>query len=136
MEDQMAKVLGIGGVFFKTAEPEKTKAWYVENLGLQTDEHGYVCLPWREKEQDREHFTAWSPFKQDTTYFEPSKKPYMVNYIVDDLDGMLAQLRAAGTQVDDNIQDEEGFGRFGWAMDPEGNRIELWQPPEAKVKSE
>jgi len=124
----MAKVIGIGGVFFKAADTEKTKAWYVKNLGLQADEHGYVCLPWREKDSNREHITVWSPFKEDTTHFAPSNKPYMINYVVDDLDGMLKQMREAGATVDDKVQAEEGYGRFGWAMDPDGTRIELWEP--------
>ncbi len=127
----MARVTGIGGVFFKSQDPDKLKAWYHEHLGLEPREEagGAVLLRWRDAEEGgREQVTVWSPFPSDTDYFNPTTAPYMINYIVDDLDGMLQQLRAAGVQVDDRVDDSE-YGRFGWAVDPEGVRFELWQPP-------
>jgi predicted enzyme related to lactoylglutathione lyase len=124
----MARVLGIGGVFFKSRDPEKLQSWYCEHLGIESDTEGYVLFGWNDKQDpQQEHYTVWAPFPQDTTYFDPTAAPYMINYIVDDLDGMLQQLRAAGIQVDDKIEEME-YGRFGWAIDPEGVRFELWQP--------
>lgn len=115
----MEKVTGIGGIFFKADDPDSLRAWYQKNLGIDVDpSYGGAMF-------DR---TAWSIMKSTTKYFEPSTKPFMVNYRVENLDAMLAQLRAAGVTVDEKVDDSE-FGRFGWAIDPEGNRFELWQPP-------
>jgi predicted enzyme related to lactoylglutathione lyase len=116
----MEKVTGIGGVFFKSKDPKALQAWYVEHLGVPI-EHGYSVFEGAGQ-------TVFAPFAADTKYFEPSKSPFMINFRVRDLDAMLKQLRAAGVTVDDKI-DESEFGKFGWAMDPDGNRIELWQPP-------
>jgi predicted enzyme related to lactoylglutathione lyase len=128
----MARVLGIGGVFFKSHDPQKLQAWYREHMGIPVGEDGYTLFAWRDKEHpEQEHATVWSLFPHDTDYFGPNSAPYMINYIVDDLDGMLAQLRAAGAQVDDKVEEYE-FGRFGWAVDPEGTRFELWEPVRPK----
>jgi catechol 2,3-dioxygenase-like lactoylglutathione lyase family enzyme len=124
----MTKVLGVGGVFFRSENPEGLYAWYETHLGLQRTS-GCVIFPWKEPggtNQDR--MTVWSLFPRDTNYFGPTNPTFMVNYIVDDLDGLLADLRAKGAQVDDRREDSE-YGRFAWVTDPEGNRIELWQPP-------
>ena len=120
----MARVTGIGGVFFKARDPQALKRWYAEHLGFDLGDDGSVMFHW----EDKSGLTAWEAFDADTDYFQPSTMPFMINYRVDDLDGLLAQLRAAGVPVDDRIADYP-YGRFGWAMDPEGNRIELWQPP-------
>jgi len=126
----MQRVKGIGGVFFKAQEPQTLQAWYVQHLGLDPESTGYVSLEWRDKDDpSRVGSTVWAPFPQDTEYFNPGQASWMINYRVDDLDAMLAQLRAAGVQVDDRVEEME-FGRFGWATDPEGNRFELWQPAE------
>ena len=85
---------------------------------------------WRDADGN-DQMTIWSPFPQDTKYFEPSKSPMMINYLVDDLDAMLAQLKAAGAEIDPKRQDAD-YGRFAWVTDPEGNRIELWEPPKKK----
>jgi predicted enzyme related to lactoylglutathione lyase len=111
---------GIGGVFFRARDPEALKAWYAEHLGLSTD------APLRE-----EGPLVWSPFRQDTDYFGPSGQQWMVNYRVNDLDAVLARLREAGAEVDEKMQ-EESYGRFGWAVDPEGNRFELWEPADGQ----
>ena len=125
----MEKVTGIGGVFFKAEDPKGLAAWYAEHLGVPVHEWGGAAFQWHPMDEpERAASTIWSPFKADTKYFEPSPKPYMLNYRVADLDAMLAQLRAAGVTVDEKVDDSE-YGRFGWAMDPEGNRFELWQPP-------
>jgi predicted enzyme related to lactoylglutathione lyase len=121
----MERVLGIGGIFFKANDPLKLKDWYREHLGVPLDEQGFISF---KTKTDPGPFTAWEPFEKDTRYFEPSTAPFMVNFRVKNLEAMLAQLRAAGAVVDDKIQDEP-YGKFGWFMDPEGNRVELWQPP-------
>ena len=124
----MKRVTGIGGIFFKSHNPQQLKEWYREHLSIEPDPDGYVSFPWREKEDpERIGYTVWEPFKEDTQYFEPSRKPYMINFRVADLHELLDQLRQEGVQVDDRIEEEE-YGRFGWIMDPEGNPIELWEP--------
>lgn len=125
----MAKVTGIGGVFFKSRNPDKLKSWYEEHLGIEPDKDGYVSFFWRERHRpDDVGFTVWGPFAEDTKYFDPSDKPYMVNLRVDDLDAILEHLRDVGVAVHDRV-DEEEYGRFGWFVDPEGTKIELWEPP-------
>jgi predicted enzyme related to lactoylglutathione lyase len=115
----MECVTGIGGVFFRSRDPKALVAWYAEHLGVPVNE-GYAIFP-------ESRNTVWSPFSEDTDYW-PSAKQGMVNFTVSDLDAMLAQLRNAGVEVDDKIEELEGIGRFGWAVDPEGNRFELWEP--------
>ncbi len=128
----MKRVTGLGGIFFKCKDPKAIKGWYEEHLGILPEKDGYVSFQWREKDNpDNIGYTVWSPFKQDTKYFDPSKAPFMVNFRVDDLHSLLKQLRKEGVQVDDKIEESE-YGRFGWVMDPEGNRIELWEPPKEK----
>ena len=115
-------VLGIGGVFFKARDPVALAAWYREHLGVPAAQNAtFASLV------EQSGTTIWATFPADTQYFAPSTAPFMLNYRVSDLDAMLAQLRAAGVAVDDKFEESE-FGRFGWAMDPEGNRFELWQP--------
>jgi len=121
----MERVTGIGGVFFKADDPDKLKAWYRDHLGVPVNERGYVKFVTKD---DPGPCTLWTPFKSDTTYFAPSTKSLMLNFRVRDLHAMLAQLRAAGCAVDEKV-DESPFGKFGWVMDPEGNRVELWEPP-------
>ncbi|HMI88652.1 MAG TPA: VOC family protein [Polyangiaceae bacterium] len=123
----MERVLGVGGIFFKAKDPVMLKAWYRDHLGLPTDGQGETMF---RTQEDPGQLLVWAPFPADTTYFEPSKAPFMINFRVKDLRAMLVQLRAAGAAVDDKVQ-EESYGKFGWVMDPEGNRIELWEPPAA-----
>ena len=122
----MQRVKGIGGVFFKAQDKQKLEAWYAQNLGVQMSQYGGSEFHWRDAE-GREHVTAWAIFPHDTHYFDPSRSPMMINYLVDDLDAMLAQLKAAGAEIDPKREDQD-YGRFAWVMDPEGNRIELWEP--------
>jgi predicted enzyme related to lactoylglutathione lyase len=125
----MAKVKGIGGVFFQSDDPERLYAWYEKHLGLRRNPGGPVVFPWRQADDpDKPGMTVWSLFPRGTDYFGPTGPAFMVNYIVDDLDGLLEDLRAAGAQVDDRREESE-YGRFAWVTDPEGNRIELWEPP-------
>jgi catechol 2,3-dioxygenase-like lactoylglutathione lyase family enzyme len=120
----MAKVTGVGGVFFKSDDPAALRKWYHEHLGIDVQDWGAVFL-WK---RDRPHiaYTVWSPFPADTTYFEPSGKPFMINLRVDDLQGLLARLRASGARVLDRFEKGEN-GDFGYVLDPEGNLLELWQ---------
>ena len=122
----MERVTGIGGVFFRARDPNTLTAWYEHHLGVPR-EHGetYGIFP-------ESHNTVWSAFPDDTDYW-PAAKQGMVNYTVDDLDAMLTQLRAAGVEVDDSTHEIDGIGRFGWAVDPEGNRFELWEPASASA---
>lgn len=119
----MERVVGVGGIFFKAKNPELLKAWYRDHLGFPVGEHGEVMFM---TEGDPGPGVVWSPFAADTKYFEPSTAPFMINFRVKDLRAMLTQLRAAGATVDEKVQDEP-YGKFGWVMDPEGNRIELWE---------
>jgi predicted enzyme related to lactoylglutathione lyase len=123
----MQKVQGIGGVFFKTKDPKALGQWYRDNLGVPVEEWGGCAFKWSDLDGADTASTVWSPFPEATTYFEPSTKPFMINFRVNDLDAMLAQLRENGCDVAEKVEEME-FGRFGWVMDPEGNRIELWQP--------
>ncbi len=124
----MERVTGIGGIFFKAHDLSHLAAWYAEHLGIPVGAEGYTSFSWRDATQpERGGSTVWALFPQETDYFGSGPQPFMINYRVADLDAMLAQLRAAGVKVDDQIQDEP-YGRFGWATDPEGNRFELWQP--------
>lgn len=119
----MARVTGIGGVFFKARDKTALIAWYRDHLGVDASGQGSVVF----QSAGAGEVTVWGPFDHDTDYFNPSTAPFMINFRVDDLDGMLAKLRAAGVTVDDKVEDYD-YGRFGWIMDPEGNRLELWQP--------
>jgi predicted enzyme related to lactoylglutathione lyase len=121
----MAGVTGLGGIFFKARDPKALSDWYAQHLGLKLERFGGVKFL---DDSTLPGCIVWSPFKEDTTYFAPSDKPFMINFRVDDLDALLAQLRAAGVQVDAKV-DKSEYGNFGWIMDPEGNRVELWQPP-------
>jgi predicted enzyme related to lactoylglutathione lyase len=114
------RVLGIGGHFLRAADPIALGAWYRDCLGLDADEHGL----WRQEPGP----TVFATFESATGYFGSPTQQVMINFRVGDLDAMLAQLRANGADVLDETQDMEGVGRFGWVTDPEGNRIELWQP--------
>ena len=126
----MKRVTGIGGVFFKAKDQKRMNEWYQKHLGLTPGPGGAVVLRWREHDNpDRAGATAWSIFKQDTKYFDPSPAPFMINYRVDDLDALLEALRAEGVEIDPKREDHDEYGRFAWIMDPEGNRIELWEPP-------
>jgi predicted enzyme related to lactoylglutathione lyase len=116
-------VIGIGGVFFKARDPVALAAWYREQLGVPVEANAtHAALA------EKDAKTIWATFPSDTQYFAPSTATFMLNYRVTNLDDMLEQLRLAGVPVDDRVEESE-FGRFGWAMDPEGNRFELWQPP-------
>jgi predicted enzyme related to lactoylglutathione lyase len=129
---ERGRILGIGGIFFKSANPQQTREWYGKHLGL-AGKGGEVMMPWREKDNpDKEHVTAWTVFPATTKYFEPNQA-FMVNYIVDDIDALLERLQKEGVKIDPKRQNE-AFGKFAWIYDPEGNKIELWQPLTPKKK--
>jgi predicted enzyme related to lactoylglutathione lyase len=125
----MKRVTGLGGVFFKTKDPKKIKAWYNKHLGLPVDEYGssFRWIDLNDKEAKVPALTSWSPFKEDTSYFQPSEKQFMFNYRVENLVELLPTLKEEGVQVVGEIE-ETPYGKFGWIMDPEGNKIELWEP--------
>jgi catechol 2,3-dioxygenase-like lactoylglutathione lyase family enzyme len=125
------RIVGIGGVFFKSADRDQMREWYSTHLGLADKGEG-VMLPWREHDDpDKEHVTVWTIFPASTDYFGPSHAQFMVNYIVDDLDALLERLGHEGVKIDPQRMNES-YGRFAWIYDPDGNKIELWQPTVAK----
>lgn len=128
----MAQVRGIGGIFFKSEHPDALYAWYEKHLGIAAQPKVGAMFAWRRADDaSKEEVTVWSVFPASTKYFEPSKAPFMLNYIVDDLDATLAELRAQGVAVDERVERSD-YGNFGWVTDPDGNRIELWEPPSAR----
>jgi catechol 2,3-dioxygenase-like lactoylglutathione lyase family enzyme len=125
----MKRVTGIGGVFFKSKDPKALGAWYKKHLGIAVEEWGGATFRWNGPDNPQgAGTTVWNPFAADTGYFAPSSAPFMINYRVDDLRALLAVLRADGVQVDEKVEESE-YGKFGWVIDPEGNKLELWQPP-------
>ena len=125
----MRRVTGLGGIFFKADNPEELYKWYEKHLGLQRQGQEAVVFNWRQADDPgKAGMTVWSIFPKDTKYFDPSRSSFMMNFIVEDLDGLLAALRQEGVEVDPRREDYD-YGRFAWIMDPEGNRIELWEPP-------
>jgi predicted enzyme related to lactoylglutathione lyase len=128
----MKRVTGIGGVFFKSADPKRLAEWYRVHLGLNVEAWGGASFQWSNPDNPGgTGTTVWNPFKADTDYFAPSSSAFMINYRVDDLHALLAALRAEGCQVLDKV-DESEYGKFGWVVDPDGNKVELWQPPQGQ----
>ena len=122
----MAKVLGVGGVFFKSPDPEKLYQWYERWLGFKAEpQSGMAFEP---QNMPKGSVTVWSAFKSSTDYFAPSAKEFMFNLVVDDLRGALAQVKEGGAQIIGEVEEHE-YGKFGWFMDPDGNKVELWEPP-------
>lgn len=124
----MKRVTGIGGVFFKAKDPKALGDWYRTHLGVNVAEWGGAVFRWAEDNPNGTGTTAWSLFKSDTSHFAPSTSSFMVNYRVEDLDALVAQLRDEGCNVVGKVEESE-YGKFAWVMDPEGNKVELWQPP-------
>ena len=125
----MKRVTGIGGVFFKSKDPKALGAWYREHLGIDVQDWGGAAFAWKGPDNPEGiGTTVWSPFQADTQYFAPSAAPFMINYRVEDVRALLAVLRTEGVQIEGEVQESE-FGTFGWIVDPEGNKLELWQPP-------
>jgi predicted enzyme related to lactoylglutathione lyase len=128
---QLKKVTGIGGIFFKCKDPGKVREWYKTNLGINTNEYGAV-FEWRQgADTTKKGFTQWSPFKETTTYFAPSTKDYMINYRVDNLVALLTELKKNGVTIVDTME-TYNYGKFVHILDVEGNKIELWEPNDAE----
>lgn len=119
------RVTGIGGFFFKTKDPDHIKSWYKKHLGIPTDNYGWSF--WWKDAEGKDCMTQWSPFKEDTEYFDPSEKQFMMNYRVENLYELLEVLKSEGVTVIGKVE-EYDYGKFGWILDPEGNKIELWEP--------
>ncbi|MBK8846259.1 MAG: VOC family protein [Bacteroidetes bacterium] len=123
----MKRVTGIGGIFFKCDDPEKIKEWYSNHLGINCDAYG-TSFEWRHSDQpETKGYTAWSPFNKYSTYMEPSKKEFMINYRVENLEALVQALRNEGVTICDEIKSFE-YGKFVHILDPENNKIELWEP--------
>ena len=128
----MKKVTGVGGIFFKCKDPNQMKAWYKTHLGLDTNDYG-ATFEWREADDtSKEGTTSWSPFSETTKYFEPSQKDFMINYRVHDVEALVAELRKEGVTIVDNIE-SYSYGKFVHIIDPEGNKVELWEPIDSEL---
>jgi predicted enzyme related to lactoylglutathione lyase len=123
----MAKVTGIGGVFFKSKDHKALAAWYRKHLGLALEEWGGAILKWPDDKAEDRGVTVWHVAGKDTKWFSPSTSSFMINYRVDNLDELLEQLRAGGVEVIQGPQTDDN-GKFAWIMDPDENKIELWEP--------
>lgn len=128
----MQKITGIGGVFFKARDPKALMEWYDKHLGLKF-QYGFTKFRWADEQASKAPgSTILSIFKEDSPHFQPSEKPWMINFRVSDLRALLAELRENGVTIAGDIQ-EDDFGKFGWILDPEGNKIELWEPVESAL---
>lgn len=119
------RVTGLGGFFFKAKDPDNVKNWYHKYLGLNTDKYG--CTFWWKDKEGNDCSTQWSPMNEDTDYYKPSEKQFMMNFRVENLEELLKTLKEEGVQVVGEMETYD-YGKFGWIMDPEGNKIELWEP--------
>jgi predicted enzyme related to lactoylglutathione lyase len=127
----MKKVTGIGGIFFKCKDPDKMKDWYKEHLGMDTNQYG-ASFEWRRDEDPtKKGTTQWSPFSETTKYFDPSTKDFMINYRVEDLEGLVEQLKSEGVTIVDKIESYD-YGKFIHIVDVEGNKIQLWEPGDSE----
>lgn len=123
----MARATGIGGVFIRSKNPEASQAWYKEMLGIEA-EGGHTLFRWADDPRAESGATVWAQFAADTDYLKPSDWPVMVNFRVDDLDAVLAHMKARGVTPVGEPQSMDGVGRFAWVLDPDGIKIELWEP--------
>ncbi len=127
MEDNTPKVTGIGGIFFKSKDPKGSREWYSKNLGLAVNEYGSPFEFRNAHRPDEINYLNWSPFAEDTEYFAPSEREFMINYRVQNIEGLIEKLKANGVTIVDEIE-EYDYGKFIHIMDHEGNKIELWEP--------
>ena len=128
----MKKVTGLGGIFFKCDNPQQLNAWYAQHLGLDTSEYG-TTFEWRPADNPAEKgSTTWCTFSQEADNFRPSSKPFMINYRVADIVGLVAELRQANVTIVDEIA-EYDYGKFVHVLDPEGNLLELWEPTQQQL---
>ena len=127
MKDTTPKVTGIGGIFFRSKNPKEINEWYGKNLGLAIDDYGSPFEFRNANNPEEINYLRWSAFEEETDYFNPSEKEFMINYRVQNIEGLVKQLRENGVQIVDSIEEYE-YGKFVHIMDPEGNKIELWEP--------
>ncbi len=125
--EKKGRVTGIGGIFFKCKDPKQMKDWYSGNLGLKTDEYGSMFEFRKAEEPYEKAYLQWSPFSEKTKYFEPSQKDFMINYRVENIELLINDLKLKGIVVLDSIESYD-YGKFVHILDPEGNKIELWEP--------
>ncbi|MFT3740772.1 MAG: VOC family protein [Breznakibacter sp.] len=130
--DTTPKVTGIGGIFFFSDNPEDTKAWYAKNLGLEVNEWGSSFEFRNTNRPDEINYLQWSPFQKGSDYFAPSKKEFMINYRVQNIEGLVEKLKANGVTVVDGIESFE-YGKFVHILDAEGRKIELWEPVDSAL---
>ena len=129
-EEQMKRVIGIGGIFFSAKDPKALGAWYKTHLGIDVQGWGGAKFDWTDADGNpTKGTTAWCVHPASGNHMAPSKSTFMVNYRVEDLDALLQALRDEGCDVLEETTDDPDYGKFGWVMDPEGNKVELWQPP-------
>lgn len=128
-EKKQGKAIGVGGVFFRSSNPARLAAWYRDILGMDIEDWGTTFgTAFSPEAMPKHSFTVWSAFAGDTAYFGSAKQAFMINLIVDDLDLAIANVKASGAEVIPE-REEHDYGRFGWVIDPDGNRLELWEPP-------
>lgn len=127
MSSTTAKVTGIGGIFFRSKNPKATREWYGKNLGLAINDHGSPFEFRNANRPDEINYLNWSPFEEATDYFDPSRKEFMINYRVQNIEALVKKLKENGVTIVDAIEEYE-YGKFVHIMDPEGNKIELWEP--------
>ena len=126
----MKRVTGIGGIFFKAKDAPALQGWYKRHLGIDVQEWGGTAFTWADSDgKPTGGTTVWSINTENTEQFAPSKAPFMINYRVEDLDSVISALKTEGCNVLDKMDDSDEFGKFAWVIDPEGNKVELWQPP-------
>ena len=128
------KVTGIGGIFFKCKDPRKMKEWYDKNLGITSNSYGAVFQWYQGGDSTQKGFSTWCPFKETTKYFEPSQKEFMINYRVDNMDLLLADLRKNAVKILDTVESYD-YGKFLHIIDEEGNKIELWEPNDKEYEA-
>ena len=127
INDTIPKVTGIGGIFFRSKNPKETREWYAKNLGLAIDDYGSAFEYRNANRPDEVNYLRWSPFEEGTDYFKPSEKEFMINYRVQNIEGLIKKLKENSVTIVDEIEKFE-YGKFVHIMDPEGNKIELWEP--------
>ena len=127
MENSKPKVTGIGGIFFRSKNPKETREWYGKNLGLAINEYGSPFEFRNANRPEEINYLNWNPFDEKTDYFDPSKKEFMINYRVQNIEGLVKNLKESGVTIVDKIEEYE-YGKFVHIMDLEGNKIELWEP--------
>ena len=128
----MKKVTGIGGVFFKSKDPKKSKQWYEQHLGIVSDQYGH-SFKWRDHENPtQECLTQWSPMDEKTNYYDPSSSEFMINYRVDNLEALLSELRKSEVQIIGEMEEFE-YGKFAWIIDLDGRKVELWEPKDESI---